>query len=857
MPHPCTKCPLGTPGIPVMPSGPRDASIVFLGEAPGAEEVMQGVPFVGKSGTLLRTLAKSAGLNLEEVLILNAVWCRPPDNRDPVWKAEMQVCWQEHVLPILQEHPRTLIVPLGRFALRAVAGKAIGIQSVAGRPYPIAENSPLAGVPGTPQVFPMLHPAATMHDEAKLPAYKQDWRALGEFIASGMKQASYDVQVRVLSTVEEVLHEFKLLADAPLIAVDTETGGFDFQHDPLVCYSFCCQKGRAIVLPILWKDAYADPAPRAFWSPQDWAQVHLALRKLLENPDVTKVAHNGKFDSKFIWFQQGIRLRGFRLDTMLMHHLIDENASQGLKALAKIKLRIPEWESGLLAEHKAACKYHKVPEKSAGYDIVSSHTLCQYAGIDAEVTWRLAKLFADRLKRFPAMWRLFENWVMPVQQALQSLEEYGVLVCPWTCDSAAEQLSALEQEAQQAVVSAFGREVSPTNPNDRRKLLIDECGLPVLECTEGGAPCVSKEVLATLRNPDSSLLAYQYSSELKRWNALPQCPVSAEQFASWRQYAPAILELQIVSRCRKWANDYVRKTQSLVSPYDGRVHTRYNMARDDRRSGSSELSGSGARSGRISSSCPNLQQVPEEVRAIFVAPPGSHVFAADYSQAEVRVLAAYCRDPNLLAVCKSGEDIHTLMAANMHGIALTEVTKAQRRAAKRVTFGIMYGDVVEPPLMELFYQRFPGVMPWVDSTLEFARKHGYVDSMFGRRRRLPDIDHLDQTRRRHAENQARNFPIQETASTITLAGLVNLVNASKRLPWHFRPMLTVHDENVGEYDVDHHDEMLAVVHECMTDPLGPIGVDMPLDVETWPCWEGELQISREKVIEDLEVAPDD
>ena len=833
----CGACRLSRP-VQVPHSGPVDAEVVFLGEAPGESEEATQQPFVGKAGQKWRALSHRASLDLASALTVNCCRCRPPENRTPLHD-EVAACWGWHVLPLLNSHPRKLIVPLGNCALQALAGKEVPITSASGKLYLCGPEAPVAFVEGKPQVFPLVHPASLLYHPAGESDYLSNLRMLRRFIAAGYATLEYEVDVRVVRTVEEARGMFEVLRASSLVSLDTETGGFQWQTDPLVMYSFACRRGEGWVLPILWKDDWREPVAPPAWRPSEWVEVYGMLWGFLEDPDVAKAMHNGKFDSKFLWFQHGIRLRGFRFDTMLAHHLCDENASHGLKALARAEYGAADYEKPLRDEWEAAVKHHKLARASTGYDVVSGPTLANYAAIDAELTWRLAHSL-ERTMEKEEVRPLFDGWSMPVQRALQVLEQNGIAPNEWAVNAAVEGLGAVQAEAQQKLRELLGREVSPTNKNEHRRIFYEELGMPILARTgKAGGASVDRDTCALLREPSEEV-----------WVGRECLRFSAKEVARWRQAVPAMDNIRLLSRCHDWRVKYVEKMLALRSAYDGRVHPNFNMAADDERWGGMKgEGGSGTVTGRLSCTAPNLQQQPPGLRALFYARPGRHFFASDFSQGEVRILAACSGDGNLRRVCERG-DVHREIASLMYRKPPEAVTGAERTSAKGVTFGIMYGDVAVPEIMSMFYREFADAVAWSDDQVRFAHRHGHVCSMFGRKRRITGINDGNKAVRRHAENQARNSPIQEALSTITLAALVKLVNASERLGW-LDMVLTIHDENLGEFDVGREGELREVVAECMTDPLGNIGVEMPFDLKTWPAWEGELDVDsvRERLYE--------
>ena len=542
------------------------------------------------------------------------------------------------------------------------------------------------------------------------------------------------------------------LARAELIAFDTETTSLDYMQARIVGVSFAVQPGEAAYVPLAHDYPGAPPQ-------LDRDAVLARLRPLLENPRLPKVGHNLKYDMSVL-ANHGIRLDGIRFDTMLESYVLDSTATRhDMDTLALKHL-------GHTTIH-----YEDVAGKGArqiGFNQVGVEQAAPYAAEDADVTLRLHVLQWPRLAAEPGLKRLFEEIEMPLVPVLSRMERNGVLV-----DAArlkrhgaelGERLVALERGAHVAA----GQPFNLSSPKQIQEILFDKLKLPVLKKTPTGQPSTAEDVLA----------------ELALDFPLPRL----------------ILEYRALSKLK---STYTDRLPAQVNPATGRVHTSYHQAV--------------AATGRLSSADPNLQNIPvrteegRRIRQAFIAAPGHTLLAADYSQIELRIMAHLSGDAGLLRAFADGQDIHRATAGEVFGVPPEQVTADQRRSAKAINFGLIYGMSAFGLARQLgiergaaqhyvdrYFARYPGVKAFMEHTREQARRDGYVETLFGRRLYLPEINAAGSQRRQAAERAAINAPMQGTAADLIKRAMIAVDAWLQEAPERGRMILQVHDELILE-----------------------------------------------------------
>lgn len=573
------------------------------------------------------------------------------------------------------------------------------------------------------------------------------------------------------------------LEAAPLFAFDTETTDLDYVKARIVGVSFCVEPGHAAYLPL----AHSYPgAPEQL----DREAVLARLKPLLEDPSREKLGHNLKYDANVL-ANHGIELAGIRHDTMLESYVLNSTASRhDLDTLCEKHL------------HHRNIHYEDVAgsgAKQVCFDQVGIEEATRYAAEDADMALRLHAHFWPELQAEAGLARLYREIEIPLVPVLSRMERAGVLVDAellfTQSHELAERLAQIEQQAHEAAGQVFNL----GSPKQIQEILYDKLGLPVLGKTPKGQPSTAEDVLEQL--------ALDYP--------LPRL----------------ILEHRGIAKLK---STYTDKLPQQIDSATGRVHTSYHQAV--------------ASTGRLSSSDPNLQNIPvrtpegRRIRQAFIAPPGKVLLAADYSQIELRIMAHLSGDAGLLRAFEQGLDIHRATAAEVFGAPLDAVTADQRRAAKAINFGLIYGMSAfglarqlgiergaAQEYVDLYFARYPDVKAYMDETRERARREGYVETVFGRRLYLPEINARNAQRRQYAERTAINAPMQGTAADIIKRAMIAVDDWIRKSRSAATMIMQVHDELVFEVDAGAVEGLRAQIVELMA---GAAELAVPLVVET-------------------------
>ena len=541
------------------------------------------------------------------------------------------------------------------------------------------------------------------------------------------------------------------LQAAPLAAVDTETDSLDGMQARIVGISFAVEPGRAAYVPTGHR--YGD-APDQL--PLDG--VLARLRPWLEDATKAKAGQNIKYDLH-VFANHGIAVRGYRHDTMLESYVLEAHKPHGLESLADRHLG----RKGLSYEDLCGKGANQIP--FAQVDVAKA---AEYSGEDSEMTLHVHQRLWPQIEADDRLRYVYERIEMPVAEVLQRIERHGVLidaaVLARQSHELAERMVALEQEAY----AIAGQPFNMGSPKQIGEILFTKLGLPVKKKTATGAPSTDEEVLAEL--------AADY-------------PLPAR-----------ILDHRSLAKLK---GTYTDKLPLMVNPATGRVHTNYAQAV--------------AVTGRLASNDPNLQNIPirtpegRRVREAFIAPPGHVILSADYSQIELRIMAHISEDPNLLRAFAEGIDVHRATASEVFGVRVPEVSSEQRRYAKVINFGLIYGmgafglasnlgieQKAAKDYIDRYFARFAGVKRYMDETRVTAKEKGYVETVFGRRLWLPEINSGNGPRRSGAERQAINAPMQGTAADLIKLAMIAVQQALDDERRATRMVMQVHDELVLE-----------------------------------------------------------
>lgn len=571
------------------------------------------------------------------------------------------------------------------------------------------------------------------------------------------------------------------LKQAKLFALDTETDNLDYMAANLVGISFALENGEAAYLP-LQLDYLG--APKTL----EKTTALSLLKPVLENPAIQKVGQNFKYDLT-IFARNGIDVQGVAFDTMLESYVLNSTGRHNMDDLAKRYLghQTISFEE-IAGKGKNQLTFNQIPLEQAA----------EYAAEDADVTMKLQQVLWEKLSKEPTLEKLFKEMELPLLGVLSRMERRGVLIDSdalfLQSNEIANRLSELEE---QAYVLA-GQPFNLASTKQLQEILFDKLGLPVIQKTPKGAPSTNEEVLEELA----------FSHELPK----------------------VLVEHRGLSKLK---STYTDKLPQMVNPQTGRVHTSYHQAV--------------TATGRLSSSDPNLQNIPirneegRRIRQAFIAREGFTVVAADYSQIELRIMAHLSQDQGLINAFTQGKDIHRSTAAEIFGVSLDEVTSEQRRNAKAINFGLIYGMSAfglsrqlgigradAQSYMDLYFKRYPGVQTFMHDIREKAKAKGYVETLFGRRLYLPDINSSNGMRRKAAERVAINAPMQGTAADIIKRAMIQLDQKLQNDP-DIAMIMQVHDELVFEVrseKVAFYSELIKTQMESAADLVVPLIVDV-------------------------------
>jgi len=574
-------------------------------------------------------------------------------------------------------------------------------------------------------------------------------------VAEQQREAMDEVEYQTLLTRQEFVDWLQRLQQSELFGFDTETTSLDYMQAQIVGLSFSIEPAQAAYLPLAHD--YAG-APEQL--DRDW--VFDQLRPLLEDPRKAKLGHNLKYDRNVL-VNHDIRLQGIAYDSMLESYVLDSIASRhDLDSLCQKYLS----HSNIKFEDVAGKGVRQL-----SFNQVPLETASPYAAEDADMTLRLHRHFWPRLSAQPRLRALFEELEMPLLNVLSDMERNGVKVDVSMLKKQSQELAGRMQEVESQAQQLAGEPFNMASPKQIQAILFDKQQLPVLAKTPKGAPSTAERVLQEL--------ALDYP--------LPRL----------------ILEHRSLSKLK---STYTDKLPGQLNTQTGRVHTSYHQAV--------------AATGRLSSSDPNLQNIPirseegRRIRRAFIAEPGCEMLAADYSQIELRIMAHLSADEGLVQAFARGEDIHRATAAEVFAITPDRVSSDQRRSAKAINFGLIYGMSAfglarqlgiergqAQQYVELYFQRYPGVKAYMESTRELARQQGYVETLFGRRLYLPDIKARNVQRRQAAERTAINAPMQGTAADIIKKAMLSVHQWIHTQTHDIKLIMQVHDELVFEVPV--------------------------------------------------------
>ncbi|MGD9339973.1 MAG: DNA polymerase I [Chromatiales bacterium] len=580
------------------------------------------------------------------------------------------------------------------------------------------------------------------------------------------------------------------LEQAEEFAFDTETTSLSYMDAELVGVSFAVNEHEAAYVPV----AHDYPGAPDQLSRQ---RVLEGLKPLLESAARAKIGHHIKYDAHIL-ANYDIALAGMAYDTMLESYVLNSTATRhDMDSVAALYLGV------------TTTKYEEVAGKGAKqltFNEVPLDTAAPYAAEDADITLQLHRLLAAKLHAEPVLESVYTNIERPLIPVLQAMERHGVLLDTHQLDTQSRELADRMRELETAAFEEAGQSFNLGSPKQLQQILYEQQGLPVIRKTPKGQPSTAEDVL----------------QELAEEYPLPRL----------------ILDYRSVAKLK---STYTDKLPAQVNPRTGRVHTSYHQAV--------------AATGRLSSSDPNLQNIPirseegRRIRKAFVAPDGWKLLAADYSQIELRIMAHLSEDEGLLNAFAADRDVHQATAAEVFGVAPDAVTTDQRRSAKAINFGLIYGmsafglarqlgiarDEAQA-YVNLYFERYPGVKAYMDRTREQAREQGFVETVHGRRLYLPDIRSRNAQRRQYAERSAINAPMQGTAADIIKLAMIEVAAWLDKGDVPARLIMQVHDELVLEVERDAAAPVMAELVRLM-EGASSLRVALKVDAATGANWD--------------------
>ncbi len=581
------------------------------------------------------------------------------------------------------------------------------------------------------------------------------------------------------------------LQAAPLFAFDTETTSLDYMEARVVGVSFAIEPGKAAYVPF-GHDYLGAPVQLTE------AVVLGKLKPLLEDPTRLKVGQNLKYDRNVL-LNHGIELQGIAYDTMLESYVLNSTASRhDMDSLARRYLNVETISFEDIAGKGV---------KQLTFNQIELEQAAPYAAEDADITLRLHQTLWGKLSAKPGLAKVFSEIELPLLPVLARMERLGTTIEPKLLHQQSQEIEVRLAELEKQAHELAGQEFNLSSPKQLGEILFTKLGLPIIKKTPKGAPSTAEEVLA----------------ELAETYDLPRLLMEHRGLA-------------------KLKSTYTDKLPLMIKPQTGRVHTSYHQAV--------------AATGRLSSTDPNLQNIPvrneqgRRIRQAFIPCAGYKLVAADYSQIELRIMAHLSGDKGLLTAFAEGKDIHKATAAEVFGVALDAVTSDMRRSAKAINFGLIYGmsafglakqlgigRAEAQKYMDLYFERYPGVLEYMERTRQQADAQGYVETLFGRRLYLPDIKSRNAGLRKAAERAAINAPMQGTAADIIKRAMINVDGWIRGIEDEsIRMLMQVHDELVFEIREEKLEEYIALIKEKMS---GAAELDVPLVVEagTGDNWE--------------------
>ena len=604
------------------------------------------------------------------------------------------------------------------------------------------------------------------------------------------KESAADKNYQTIRTEKELDELMGLINQADYVSFDTETTSLDYMLAELVGISIALKPNEAFYIPINHNYEGAEKQLE-----QDF--VLEALKPFLESDEIPKIGHNLKYD-RHILQNAGINLKGTLLDTMLFSYVNNSTITRhNLDAVSKRYLNI----NPTSYEDVAGKGAKQIPFSEVSIDVASD-----YASEDADISLKLYEHIEPLVQKEAKLAKLYSEIEGPLIYTLGDIERNGVLIDSEKLSQQSKELEAKILKLESKVQKNAGEDFNLGSPKQLQEILYEKLGLPVIKKTPKGQPSTSEAVLQELSMDFPivhDILSYRAISKLK--------------------------------------STYTDKLPKMINSNTGRVHTSYHQAV--------------TATGRLSSSDPNLQNIPirseegRRIREAFIAPKGYKILAADYSQIELRIMAHLSKDQGLMDAFAKGQDIHQATAAEIFSINIDDVTSNQRRSAKAINFGLIYGmsafglskqlqitRAEAQNYIEQYFERYPDVKNYMDETKSSAKQNGYVETVFGRRLYLADIESSNYQRRQYAERSAINAPMQGTAADLIKMAMTDLNSKVRNESLDAKIIMQVHDELVIEVNENQLDELSDLTVNIMAD-IFKLDVDLKVDVDIGNNWD--------------------
>lgn len=770
-------------------SGSGKSGRMWVGEAPGADEALLGKPFIGRAGRYWeKQILNSSGIDRSKDRVENAVCCRPLHNRTPK-DGEIANC-RKHLIKAIDKYKPRLIFAMGAVAWKGLTNFSLGNllkwqgNKVWSREFKC-------------WIVPILHPSYLMrgingriveYDVYNTMDYVDLHKDLVDVIPREPKvrKIYVDSDVKCKQLIDALFASDEFAVDIETDNINDEEEISDFLEDNIIGASFSYRKNEGYFVPYEFLEKYRDD-----------------FEKLFES-DRMKILQNCSFDQKFLR-RYGFILKGDIFDTLLAHHLIDENFAH-LHSLNNIT-----WRYTLHGGYDQALKVYKKKNKIKDYSKIPLDIMAPYACYDALVTFELKQIFVKLLEK-DKLTDLFWKITMPTRYVLNNMEYNGVSLRVSVLKKMGVKLASdikFFAGRIHRITKKFGyKDFNIKSPKQMRDLLFKKLKLvPIKFTKKTKAESVDEEVL--------------------------------NYYTGSHKVIDSILEYRKLST---YYSTFIDGMLKKISKKDGRLHTSYLSH--------------GTVTGRLSSAGPNLQNIPSDrdIRSVFIPAKGYVFIDADYSQAELRVLAHYSQDPFMLEVFENDEDIHTMVGVEILDKLAEEISKAERKIVKEINFGIIYGRGAKSvakklgipieraqKFMRLYFQKFPKIKELIRWLIKYHKQYGYIENMFGRRRRIPAIEHDVDYIREEAQRQLINSLIQGTAVDITNMALCRIEKAFGKYKIKGYPALQVHDEIVGEVIYKQRKDAQDIMIEQMEKPIKGLTVGMKADSKICTEWGVEYE----------------